>query len=319
MKRGKNTAAATYGHKKPLSKRIAARWQIYLLMLIPLIHLLIFSYGPMAGIVIAFKNFSLREGIWGSPWVGFANFEKLFSSIKFPLILKNTIVLSLYGFAASFPLPIVFALGLNAMRGKRYKKIVQTVTYMPHFISTVVMVGLLYSVLSNRTGLYGSLYTAITNQIGPNILGKERAFRHLYVWSDVWQNTGYNAVIYIAALSNVDTELYQAAEIDGASRFQRILHIDIPAIIPTTSILLILSVGHILGVGSEKVLLMQNVLNLQYSEVISTYVYKTGIAAGASNNYSLSTAVGLFNSVVNFILLMLMNKISDKVSGNAIF
>lgn len=269
--------------------------------------------------MIAFKNYSIRKGFWGSEWVGFDNFLKLFKSTKFPLIMKNTIILSLYSFFAGFPLPIIFALFLNAMRGKRYKKLIQTVTYMPHFISTIVIVGLLYTLLSNRGGIYGSLYTLITNEIGPNILGEPKLFRHLYVWSDVWKNTGYNAVIYIAALTSVDVSLHEAADIDGASKFQHLRYIDLPAIMPSVSILLILSVSKILGVGAEKVLLMQNSLNLEYSEVISTYVYKMGIARGANNDYSFSTAVGLFNSVVNFILLVISNKISDKISGNAIF
>lgn len=319
MKRKAQITTVSNVNKKSVWKQMAARWQIYVLLVIPIALLLIFNYGPMAGVIIAFKDFSLRKGIWDSPWVGFENFEKLFTSFKFPLILKNTVILSLYSFAASFPLPIVLALCLNAMRGRRYKKVIQTVTYMPHFISTVVMVGLLYSVLSNRSGLYGTVYTAFTGEIGPNILGEPKAFRHLYVWSDVWKNTGYAAVIYIAALANVDVSLHQAAEMDGASRFQRLLYIDLPTIMPSVSILMILEIGKIMSVGAERVLLMQNTLNMQYSEVISTYVYKMGVASGASNDYSFSAAVGLFNSVVNLILLLVSNKISDKVSGNAIF
>lgn len=319
MKRKTKTPAVPNANKKSVWMKMAARWQIYVLLVIPIVMLLIFNYGPMAGVIIAFKKFSLRKGIWDSPWVGFDNFEKFFKSFKFPLILKNTVILSLYSFAASFPLPIVLALCLNAMRGRRYKKVIQTVTYMPHFISTVVMVGLLFSVLSNRSGLYGAAYTALTGEIGPNILGEPKAFRHLYVWSDVWKNTGYAAVIYIAALAGVDVSLHQAAEMDGANRFQRLIHIDLPTIMPSISILMILEVGKIMSVGAERVLLMQNTLNMQYSEVISTYVYKMGVASGASNDYSFSTAVGLFNSVVNLILLVVTNKISDKVSGNAIF
>lgn len=319
MKRKTKTPAVSNANKKSVWAKMAARWQIYVLLVIPIAMLLIFNYGPMAGVIIAFKKFSLRKGIWDSPWVGFDNFEKFFKSFKFPLILKNTVIISLYSFAASFPLPIILALCLNAMRGRRYKKVIQTVTYMPHFISTVVMVGLLFSVLSNRSGLYGAAYTALTGEVGPNILGEPKAFRHLYVWSDVWKNTGYAAVIYIAALSGVDVSLHQAAEMDGANRFQRLIHIDLPTIMPSISILMILEVGKIMSVGAERVLLMQNKLNMQYSEVISTYVYKMGVASGASNDYSFSTAVGLFNSVVNLILLIVTNKISDKVSGNAIF
>lgn len=303
---------------RKLVKRICARWQIYLLLLLPVIYLVVFHYVPMGGLVLAFKKFNFREGIWGSPWVGLDNFSKFFSSYKFTLILKNTLTLSLYSLVASFPLPIIFALLLNAMRGKRYKKIIQTVTYIPHFISTVVMVGLVFQILDNRSGIYGTFYTLLTGATAPSILSQGNLFKHIYVWSGIWQSIGYNAVIYIAALSGVDQSLHEAAEIDGANRFQRMLHIDIPTILPTTSIMLILAIGRIMSVGYEKALLMQNDLNLNYSEIISTYVYKVGLASGV-NDYSLSVTIGMCNAIINFILLVTANHVSKKLSGSGIF
>ena len=305
-------------NRKKLLKKIVSRWQIYLLLLLPVIYLIVFAYVPMGGMIIAFKKYNIRDGIWGSPWVGFDNFIRFFNSHNFVKVLRNTLTVSLYSLVVSFPVPIFFALLLNAMRGKRYKKAIQTVTYIPHFISTVVMVGLVYQLLNNRTGLYGSLYFLLTNEIAPNILTEGQNFYHMYVWSGVWQSTGYSAIIYIAALSNVDPSLHEAAEIDGASRYQRLLHIDIPTILPTTSIMLILAVGKLMSVGHTKVLLMQTDLNLSYSEIISTYVYKVGLASGITD-FSLSTAIGMFNAVINFILLFLSNWFSKKLSGNSIF
>ena len=303
---------------KPLKARVFQRWQLYLLLLVPVAFVLVFNYGPMAGLVIAFKNYNVRQGIFGSTWVGLDNFKEFFTSFRFPSIMKNTLVLSLYNLVVTFPIPIIFALLLNCLHGEKYKKVVQTVTYIPYFISTVVMVGLIFQILNNRSGLYGSLYQLINGTVGPNILAEGPLFKHIYVWSGVWQGTGYSAIIYIAALSNVDETLHEAAVIDGASRWQRVLHIDIPTILPTASIMLILAVGNIMNMGFEKVLLMQNNLNLDYSEIISTYVYKVGLASGI-NDFSLSTAISLFNSVVNFLLLILANFTSKRLSGNGIF
>jgi len=305
--------------RRKLWSQIKRRWQIYLLLLLPLTYIFVFAYGPMGGVLIAFKDYNARDGIFGSPWVGMKNFVKFFNSYKFSVVLKNTLTLSLYSLFVNFPIPIIFALILNAMPGKKYKKTIQTVTYMPYFISTVVFVGLLFQILNSRNGIYGSLYGALTGTVpAPDLLGNGTLFKHLYVWSATWKGTGYAAIIYIAALSNVDLTLHEAAEIDGASRFQRLIHIDIPAILPTTSIQLIMAVGGIMSVGYEKVYLMQNSLNLDYSEVISTYVYKLSLASGLPE-YSLSTAIGLFNSVVNFILLLVANWGSKKLSGSSFF
>lgn len=272
----------------------------------------------MGGLVLAFKNYNFRKGIWGSDWVGLDNFRRFFSSYKFKTILGNTLSLSVYSLLVTFPLPVIFALLLNAMRGTRYKKAIQTVTYIPHFISTVVMVGLVFQILDNRTGLYGALYTLFTGETAPSIMAQGTAFRHVYVWSGIWQSMGYSAVIYMAALAGVDQSLHEAAEIDGANRFQRLIHIDWPSILPTTSIMLILAIGKIMSVGHEKAFLMQNSLNLNFSEIISTYVYKVGLAS-AIQDFSLSVTVGLFNSVINLILLLSANKFSKKLSGSGIF
>ena len=301
-----------------MKKKILARWQLYLLLLLPLLYIIIFAYVPMGGLIIAFKQYDFRKGILGSPWVGLKHFKDFFKSYKFFMVLKNTLTLSLYSLAISFPLPILFALLLNSMRSQKYAKVIQTVTYIPHFFSTVIMVGLLTQILSNRTGIYGTLYTMLTGQNGPNILASGPAFKHIYVWSGVWQNMGYSAIIYIAALSGVDTSLHEAAEIDGASRIQRIWYIDLPSILPTATIMLILAVGQLMNVGYEKVLLMQNDLNLNYSEIISTYVYKVGLASGITN-FSLSAAISMFNSVINFGLLIFTNKMSKKYSETSLW
>ena len=301
-----------------LTKKILNRWQLYLLLLVPLAYTIIFRYVPMFGNIIAFKDYRPADGLWGSEWVGFDNFERFFESYKFKVVLKNTLTISLYSLLITFPIPILFALLINAFPGKRYKKIIQTVTYIPHFFSTVVMVGLLLQILNNRTGLYGSLYTMFTGETAPNILTQGPLFKHIYVWSAVWQSTGYNAIIYIAALSGVDNTLHEAARIDGASRLQCIRYIDLPSILPTASIMLILAVGGIMSVGYEKVLLLQNDLTLNFSEVISTYEYKVGLASGITD-FSLSATISLFNSAINFILLTIANWGSKKLSGNSIF
>ncbi|MCR5559751.1 MAG: ABC transporter permease subunit [Schwartzia sp.] len=313
-----NRTEALPGNNKKLSKRIVARWQLYLLLVLPILYLIVFSYVPMGGLVLAFKKYNAAKGIWGSQWVGLDNFRKFFSSYKSITVIKNTLTISLYSLVISFPIPIIFALLLNAMICDKYRKVIQTVTYIPYFISTVVMVGLVFQVLDSRNGLYGSLYHLMTGMPAANILADGRLFKHIYVWSGVWQTTGYSAIIYIAALTGVDQSLHEAAKIDGANRLQRMMYVDIPAILPTASIMLVLAVGNTMNLGYEKVLLMQNDLNLNYSEVISTYVYKVGLASGITN-FSLSTAIGVFNSLVNFVLLTLANWVCKRLNGSGIF
>lgn len=313
----KAVAAPTSGKAK-LGRRILARWQLYLLLIVPVAWLVTFAYVPMSGLVLAFKTYRANLGIWGSPWVGMKNFNAFFSSYKFGMVLKNTLTISLYSLFVTFPIPIIFALLLNVMPGRRYKKAIQTVTYIPYFFSTVVMVGLLYQLIDPRSGLYGTMAKLLTGKTPASLLANGENFKHLYVWSAVWQSTGYNAIIYIAALSSADQSLHEAAMIDGASRFQRVVHIDVPCILPTVSIMLVLAVGNIMNVGYEKVLLMQNDLNMNYSEIISTYSYKVGLASGVPN-FAQSTAIGLFNSVINFILLVIANFTSKKLNGSGIF
>jgi len=301
-------------HTSNVWRQCRKRWQLFVFISIPIVYLLIFAYYPMFGVQIAFKNFIAAKGIWGSEWVGLANFKRFFTSFQFSRVVINTLWLSGYSLIVNFPLAIIFALLINTVRHPKYKKVVQTITYMPFFISTVVIVALLNQILNPVIGLYGNLYRMfIADQYPVNILGNPNYFRHLYVWSGVWQGLGWSTVIYIASLSTVDPELHEAAQIDGASRLSRIIHIDFAAIIPTASIMLILNAGNLMNVGFEKVYLMQNNMNLRDSEIIATYVYKTGMAAGMGN-FSYASAIGLFNSVINCAMLVLVNWFSGRLS-----
>jgi len=300
---------------KTYIRSITKNWGLYLLLLPAVVLLILFTYIPMYGVTIAFKDFNTMLGISGSPWVGFKHFERFFNSFLFGTTIKNTVILSLYSIVVAFPLPIIMALCINQMRLKRFRKVFQVVTYMPHFISTVVLVGLLLLVLSPSVGVVGMLARAFG--VEPiNLMAIPEAFRHLFVWSDVWQNTGWDSIIYLAALSAIDPALYEAADIDGASKFQKLRYIDIPMILPTMIVLLILRSGNIMNVGFEKIFLMQNSLNIMQSEVISTYVYKIGLL---NMQYSLSAAVNLFNNVINFALLITVNYISKRVSDNSLW
>nr|WP_237690932.1 ABC transporter permease subunit [Paenibacillus caui] len=294
--------------------QIRKNWGLYVLLLPAVVLLLCFSYKPMYGVLIAFKDYSPALGISDSPWAGFKYFEKFFNSYQFSRTIKNTLIISIYSMV-TFPIPILLALMVNQMRANRFKRVFQTVTYMPHFISTVVMVGLLLILFSPSNGLVGNIYQLFGAE-APNLMGSASLFSSVYVWSDVWQHAGWDSIIYIAALSSVDPSLYEAATVDGASRWQKIRYIDIPMLMPTAVTLLILRVGGLLGVGFEKVYLMQNNLNISSSEVISTYVYKIGLL---SNQYSFSAAINLFNTVINFILLILVNQISKKFSDSSLW
>lgn len=304
--------------RSDLPHRIKKNWRLYLFLLVPVAYILIFAYVPMAGLQLAFKRFNAADGIWGSPWVGMEQFQRFFSSYQFERVLKNTLTLSLYGLLAGFPFPILLALILNSLRSGRYRKTAQTITYLPYFISTVVLVGILAQVLNPRVGLVANITMAFSGGEPANLMASPDAFPHLYVWSGVWQAMGYNSIIYIAALSGVDPNLHEAAQIDGANRFQRVLHIDFPAILPTATILLILNAGQLMNVGFEKAYLMQNSMNQSASEVISTYVYKVGLAASVTD-FSYATAIGLFNSVVNMVLIVLVNFASKRLNGNSLF
>lgn len=302
---------------RKLFRQIYKGRQLYLLLALPLIYLIIFAYIPMAGVQIAFKNYTFKGGIWGSEWVGFKHFIKFLSHYQFIPILMNTLRISVYSLIVSTFLPIFLALALNCLNNVGLKKTIQTLTYLPHFISVVVLIGMLTQMLNPIIGIYGNIVRSITGERATDLLGVASAFPHLYVWSGAWQNTGFNSIIYIAALAGSDQDLHEAAQIDGATRLQRVRYIDIPCIIPTAIILLILNAGKIMSVGFEKVYLLQNSLNVTHSEVISTYVYKQ--AFGTGTNFSYSTAIGLFNSVINLILIMTVNKISKKVSDSSLW
>ena len=276
---------------------------------LPVIYIIVFAYIPMYGAQIAFKDFVAAEGIGGSPWVGFKHFRDFFRSYYFGRTLKNTLGVSLYGLIAGFPFPIILAILLNETRGRRYKKTVQMVTYMPYFISTVVMVSIVVQALDLRMGVVNNVLKLLGME-SVHFMAKPELFKSIYVWSGIWQGTGYGSIIYLASLSAIDPTLYEAAIVDGATKLQRIYHIDLPAILPTIVILFILNMGGMMSVGFEKVYLMQNPLNLEASEVISTYVYKVGLLGG---NFSFSTAVGFFNSVVNCLLLIAFNAIARRI------
>lgn len=301
---------------KKKMKSIKKNWLLYVFLLPALIYILVFSYYPMYGMQIAFKRYTFSAGITGSKWVGLFWIEKFLTSPRFWDILKNTMVLSVYSLLAGFPLPIALALVLNNVKNMKWKKFAQTVTYMPHFISTVVLVSMMALFFSPSSGFVNTILTWFGGDGNTYFMGMPQYFPHMYVWSGVWQSMGWNSIIYLAALSGVDPALHEAAKIDGANKFKRVWHIDLPSILPTIIILLIMSCGSLVGVGYEKVYLMQNGINMEVSEVISTYVYKMGLE---QQQYSFSTAIGLLNNVVNFTLLLIVNKIADKVSGVALW
>ncbi len=297
-------------------KRWRINMELYLFFLLPaIIMIFIFNYVPMWGAQIAFRNYMPSKGMLGSPWVGLTHFMRFIQSYQFWNLMKNTIGISLYQLVAGFPLPILLALMLNQLRNGPFKKITQTVTYAPHFISIVVLIGLLNVFLNPRNGLVNMLLQRMG--IDPvYFLGQEDLFWHLYVLSGIWQSTGWAAILYLAALAGIDPELYEAAKIDGTSRFQRIRYIDMPGILPTIIILFILNAGRLMNVGFEKTYLMQNPLNLQVSEVISTYVYKVGLIQA---QFGFASAVGLFNGVVNLILLYLVDRVARRFNQGGLF
>ncbi|PLS01125.1 ABC transporter permease [Neobacillus cucumis] len=281
-------------------------------MILPaIVVIVIFNYIPMYGIQLAFREFDFTKGFTGGEWVGLKYFDQFIHNYMFKDLMKNTVTISLATIILGFPAPIIMALIINQVFWKRWKKTLQTTVYLPHFISMVVMVGLLNVLLSPETGVVGHLMKALG--FGDiNLLASEKTFVPVYVLSDIWQHAGWNSIIYLAALASVDPQLYDSAKIDGASRWQTIRYVDLPAIVPTMIILFILSMGNILNTGFEKIFLMQNPLNLPVSEVIATYVYKIGII---SSQFSYSAAIGLFNTLINFIFLLAMNTIAKRFSN----
>lgn len=307
--------------KKPpsrLRKFLAANWQLYALMLPALIWLGVFAYYPMYGLVIAFKDFKSRAGITASPWADplMKHFSAFFSSSIAWNTISNTVILSLLTILISFPVPILFALLLNQIRSNRTRKTIQTISYAPYFISVVVVVSIMKVILSPGSGFVNTIVKAVTGGDPILFMSRPEYFRSLYVVSNIWQTLGFNAIIYIAALAGISPDFYEAAIMDGATKLQRIVFIDIPLIMPTVIIMFILAVGSIMTIGYEKVYIMQDGMNTVVSEVISTYVYKSGLQ---NAQYSFATAVGLFNSAVNFIILAICNTVAKKTSSISIF
>lgn len=290
-------------------------YQIYLLLLPTLIYFLIFKYGPMYGLQMAFRNYNTGLGIWNSPWVGLKYFKRILSRPYFYQILSNTLTISLTSLIAGFPLPILFSLMLNEMRSGTWKKSIQTITYAPHFISTVVLAAMITIFLSPSSGIVNKAIEALGGK-AVNFMMRPECFVPIYVISGIWQGLGWNAIIYVAALASVDPALHESAMIDGASRLQRILHINLPCILPTVIIMLILQTGSLLNVGFEKVFLLSNDAVLETSEVISTYTYRIGIAGA---QFSQSAAIGLFNSVVQFIMLVIVNTLARRLSETSLW
>ncbi len=302
-------------YKSNARKKIMRHWQLYLVILPPLIYLITFQYIPMFGAVIAFKDFNVMKGILGSPWVGLKYFELFFNAPQFWTIMKNTIGIGLYGLIVGFPAPILLALALNELRAGIFKKTVQMATFAPYFISTVVMVSMIMIAFNPRIGFINGLITFFGFE-SVNFLGNASYFWSIFVWTDVWQQTGYASIIYLAALAGVHPELYEAAKVDGASRIQRMINIDIPGLLPAAIIILILNMGNFMQIGFEKIFLLQNPLNMNAAEVIPTYVYKVGLL---NANFSFGGAIGLFNSVINLVLLVTVNAIARKVSSTSLW
>ncbi|MCL2834203.1 MAG: ABC transporter permease subunit [Treponema sp.] len=285
-------------------------YQLYFLLLPALVYIIIFHYIPMYGVQIAFKDFSPSRGIWDSRWVGMKNFLKFWRYPMFWDILRNTLTISIYQLAAGFPVPILLAIMINEVQSRAYKKTVQMITYAPHFISMVVLCGMITLFLNKQTGMINNI-VAFTGGQRLDYMTSPNWFKTIYVFSGVWQNAGWGTIIYLAALSGVDPELIEAAKIDGASRLQKIWYIDIPAILPVIIILLIMQSGQIMSVGFEKILLLQNPVNMTSSDVIATYVYRNGLLQA---QYSFASAIGLFNNIINLILLITVNTITSRLS-----
>ncbi|WP_020618638.1 ABC transporter permease [Paenibacillus daejeonensis] len=301
--------------RRLLPRSFRKNWDLYLLILPVVLYFLLIKYLPMYGIQIAFKDFSAAKGIWGSDWVGFKHFIRFFNNYQFWTLIKNTIGISLYQIAVAFPIPILFALLVNEVQSKWFKKSVQSITFMPHFLSTVVLVGMLMAFLSPSTGLFNNVIRLFGGD-PIYFMTEPGMFKSIYVFSDIWQNMGFASVLYIAVLAGIDKSLYEAAMIDGATKLQRLIHIAIPCLIPTAIIMLIFQFGSMMDIGFEKIYLMQNDLNRSASTVISTYVYEIGLLG---SQFSFSAAVGLFNSVINFVLIIIVNAAAKRISGTSLW
>lgn len=309
MVRSKRTSAQI--KQKSVLGRMGSCWQLYLMLLVPVVLTIIYKYVPMYGIQIAFRDYKSVRGMWGSEWVGLKWFQRFFSSPNCLRMVKNTVLLSFYSLLWSFPIPIILALAINQLRFQKFKKAVQTILYAPHFISIMVVCGMLRIFLSPSGGLVNLI---AGTQV--DFLSEASAFRTIYIASGIWQDAGWGIIVYLASLANIDVSQYEAAKIDGASMFQRIRHIDLPELVPQIVLMLVLSAGNLMNIGFEKVFLLQTDLNKATSDVIAVYVYQQGIEHA---KYSYSTAVGLFNTVVNVLLLIIVNKITRKISEDVSF
>lgn len=296
-------------------KRLKKSWQLYVIILLPLAFILLFHYGPMYGIQIAFKEYDVTKGIFGSTWVGLKHFSRFIGSYNFKVIVWNTVSISFFSLLFGLPVPIILAISLNECDNRKYKKFVQTVTYAPHFISMVVMVSMIILALSLNNGIINNIIAFFGGK-RVNFMSRPEMFKSIYILSGIWQGMGYSSILYLAVLTGIDPTLYEAAVIDGASRIKKIRHIDIPFLIPTIIIMLILALGQIMNVGFEKIYLMQNKLNISASETIATYIYKIGIE---NANFSYSAAIGFFNSVINMVMIVLVNQVARKVSETSLW
>lgn len=299
-------SVATQQKKKSVWTKMGRHWQFYLIVALPMLYFILFKYVPMYGILLGFKRYRVSRGIWGSPWVGFYQFAKFFKNPSSLRIMYNTFLLSMYALVSSIPLAVILAIALNETRSKLWRKSVQMITYAPYFISTVVMVAILMQFLDPALGLFNTV-RGLLGKESLNYMGEAKLFKHIYVWSALWQNTGYNAIIYLAALTGINPELYEAARVDGVNKFQKIWYVDLPCIQNTIIIMFIMNMGFVMSLGFEKAFLMQNPLNLESAEIMSTYVYKMGLI---NSDFSYSTAIDMINSVINIILILTFNKLS---------
>ena len=315
-KSDRKSAARMLRGNKTIWQSMKANWAVYVCLAPALIYLIIFSYAPMYGIQLAFRQHRVWYGIWGSPWVGLDNFRRFTSSFFFGRTVGNTIRISVYSMVAGFPVPILLALVLNEVRWSKFKKIVQTVTYAPHFISTVVMVGMLFLFFNPVHGIVGQI-TTFFGMPRTDLINNANTFTHVFVWSGVWQSMGFGSIIYLGVLSSVDEQLHEAAIVEGATKLQRNRHINLPALLPTITILLILNFGSIMSVGFERIFLMQHPLNLSVSEVLATHIFRVGFMGGM--DFGLATAIGVFTGVINCAMLILVNQVARKISSTSLW
>lgn len=302
--------------RQPFPRHFKRYWQLYVMMIIPILHILIFKYVPMFGSVLAFRRYRPGMGPFGTQWVGFRYFERFLKDSMFWQAIGNTLLLSLMNLVINFPIPILFAILLNEIKNVKFKKAVQTISYMPRFISTIVVIAILGELLSPSSGMINNLLNGLFGIEPIYFMNDAKYFRGIYVLTDTWQYTGWTAIIYLAAITGINSEMYEAAEIDGANRIQKILYVTIPSIMPTIMVMLILNVGRMLSLGFEKVLLMYTPANSHVSDIIDTLVYRTGLT---NQNYSYATAIGLFSGIIGVILVTTSNTISKKVTGDGIY